>query len=186
MDQELRMQGKAIRDHMTHELRMVIFLFFCVLVIMVMFYHRINHQRTVLVPALIEKAFWVSDSAVSQSYLEEMTKYFIFLRFNVSAQNVIDQQRGILRYATPRAEKMLSSILKMESEPIIKNNISTLFYPHKIQINEADMSVDIEGEHIFIFMPNHIVRHRKSFHLAYEQTPVGIRLSQFHEVSHHD
>ena len=116
------------------------------IVLSLIFFFMLGHERVFLVPPTIEKSFWVSETNVSPVYLSEMSLFFVNLRFNITPSNAALQRDLLLRYVNPSLYESLKTTLISEEERVIKNHISTAFYPVDVKVNSTQLAVQIAGD----------------------------------------
>lgn len=108
-----------------------------------------KNEKIVVVPAVIEKEFWVDSNSVSASYLEQMGLYLGQLLLTKSAYSA-DAQRTILcRHAEPSYISRLKQRLIEEEEVLKKQNASCVFYLNNILVNPEQLTATIVGERRF-------------------------------------
>ena len=90
------------------------------------------HQKRVVVPVEFKKPFVISDTTVDASYLRQMALFFIAERLNVTPANINQGHNLILQYTDSKFYHEFLSILAKEKEEVIKQNISSVFYPEEI------------------------------------------------------
>ena len=103
------------------------------------------HQKRVIVPAEITQPFTISDSAIDASYLRQIALFFIAERLNITPSNINQNHNIVLQYTDPKFYHEFVSILDKEKEAVLKQNISSVFYPEEVIPNSKEMSVLIRG-----------------------------------------
>ncbi len=104
-----------------------------------------SHQKRVIIPAEFKQPFVISDSSVDASYLRQMALFFVAERLNVTPGNVNQSHLLILQYTDSRFYHEFLSILDKEKEEVIKQNISSVFYPEELIPNTKELNVLIRG-----------------------------------------
>jgi len=88
---------------------------------------RSNNVRTVVVPPVVNKTFWIDDTAVAPEYLEQMALFVAQLVYNVTPANADYNTRILLNHAAPT----LYGVLRQQGEATAKrlraDNATTLF-----------------------------------------------------------
>ncbi len=103
------------------------------------------HQKTIIVPAEVSHAFSISDTQVDSSYLQQMATFFIYLRFNITPDNV-DFQHGLIeQYLDPAGLASISEILNQESLEVKQDKISSQFYLSKVSVNPETLQAEVSG-----------------------------------------
>lgn len=103
------------------------------------------HKKTIVVPAVVNAPFAISDSEVDSSYLIQMASFFTYLRFNVSPENVDFQDKLIEQYIDSSARGEITSILNTEEAQIQKNKISSQFFMDSISADTSNLQVLVKG-----------------------------------------
>ena len=93
-------------------------------------------EKTILVPPVISKTFWVHGDEVAPEYIEQMSVYFVQLALNANPVNVDYQYNLLLQHVTPRAYSELKSELMLAAEKIKEDNIAQAFYPSEVSVLE--------------------------------------------------
>jgi conjugal transfer pilus assembly protein TraE len=106
----------------------------------------LSHEKIVIVPPTIEKTFWISGNEVSSEYLAEMALFFVNLRFNLTPNNAETQRNMLLRYVTPSYYGILKTDLLSESDKIKRDHITTTFYQSNIEVDQKKYLVKITGD----------------------------------------
>lgn len=103
------------------------------------------HQKRTIVPAEIRQSFTISDATVDASYLRQMALLFTAQRLNITPTNVSQNHSFILQYTDPRYYHDFVAVLNTEKQEIIKQNISSVFYPEEVIPDISKMKVLIKG-----------------------------------------
>jgi type IV conjugative transfer system protein TraE len=104
-----------------------------------------NYQQKIIVPADLQ-SFVVSGKAIDASYLEQMARFFVVERLNVTPYNVEQAHHAILHHVDHRFYAKFSKILSLERETIQKQNISSIFYLADTQIDHQQLKVTMKGK----------------------------------------
>lgn len=103
------------------------------------------HQKRTIVPVAINAPFTVSDYKVDTSYLRQMALFFVAERLNLTPDNVDQAQKIVLQYTAPEFYHEFSDILLQEKKAVIKEHISSAFYPTEIIPDADGLKVIIKG-----------------------------------------
>jgi conjugal transfer pilus assembly protein TraE len=102
-------------------------------------------EKTILVPPEINRSFWVSGSAVSKEYLEEMAYWYAGLALNITPA-VSDYQNNLfLKYAAPSEYGRLQAEMGSRAEFLKKNNTATQFSVRNVTTDEKNLKVALSG-----------------------------------------
>ena len=105
----------------------------------------IGTVRTVIVPPLIDKSFWVSRDKASSEYLEQMGSFIAWLVLDVTPSS-IDWKKGVLLgYVEPGQYGALKTRQEVEAERLKRINASTLFMPQQLVPSEDAQTVVVRG-----------------------------------------
>lgn len=104
-----------------------------------------GNERTIVVPPNIQKSFWVDNDKVSANYLEQMGSYIAYLVLNSSPTTVDYQNEIIMRYVAPAYYGQFETDSKASAERLKRDNVSQVFLPNKIQVEENSVRVGIGG-----------------------------------------
>lgn len=84
-------------------------------------------ERTIIVPAYVDKRFSVSDGTASPEYIEMMTKYAIELLSNYTPDTIADRQAEFMKFIPPDYYKeIFEKMTPMVTE--VKANLITQHY----------------------------------------------------------
>ena len=103
------------------------------------------HKKTIIVPAVVNQPFAVSDTGVDASYLQQMALFFTYLRFNVTPGNVDFQHKVIENYLDPSIEGSVQNILDQEESDIIQNKISSHFFVDSVSVDPSNETAEVSG-----------------------------------------
>lgn len=104
-------------------------------------------ERIVVVPAVVEKEFWVDGGgSVSASYLEQIGCFVGDLLLTRSPSSADVQLNILMRQTAPTFAPLLSSRLESELLKLRKDNASYVFFKTKVIVDPQKLSVFLEGE----------------------------------------
>lgn len=106
----------------------------------------LKNEKTIIVPGVVEKEFWVSIDSVSPTYLEQYGYFIGQLLLNKSAHSASTQKRQLLRHTAPQLASDLHRKLTEEEAMLTKQNAAYVFYPVNIQVNQNELSVILTGD----------------------------------------
>ncbi|EKD45298.1 MAG: hypothetical protein ACD_69C00353G0009 [uncultured bacterium] len=141
------------------------------------------HQKRTIVPAEIRQAFTVSDSAVDASYLRQMALFFITERLNITSSNIDQNHNIILQYTDSRFYHEFVSILGKEKEAVIKQNISSAFYPEEIIPNSRKLIVLIKGSLVHWVGNSVLAPAKKNYKLEFSYKSGDLKVLSFSEIA---
>lgn len=141
------------------------------------------HQKRVVVPVEFKKSFVVSDSTVDASYLRQMALFFVAERLNVTPGNVNQCHNLILQYTDSRFYHDFIDILNKEKDEVIKQNISSVFYPEEIIPNAKELNVLIKGTLAHWVGGISIEPVKKNYMVKFSYRSGDLKVMSFFEIS---
>lgn len=102
-------------------------------------------QKTIIVPANLQKELEFSGNEVSISYLEEMTTLFSNLLLDLTPKNIAYKSKLVLRYVEPGAYHDLQSYFDKEEKKHKEYNLVSNFSLTEMNVIPDLLSVDIYG-----------------------------------------
>lgn len=105
----------------------------CILAVMLVVVGK-GSEKTIIVPPVVSKTFWVDGDKVAPEYIEQMALYFAQLALNANPANVDYQYNLLLQHVTPRAHGALKAELSVSAERIKRDNASQAFYPSEVTV----------------------------------------------------
>lgn len=104
-----------------------------------------DKTRQIITPPQIKQSFWVDDSGVSKEYLNQMAIFFAQLNYNVTPSTVDYQHSELRKYVSPEFYSALDKELRITSNNIKSENISTWFSPQFVGTDEKSQTTILEG-----------------------------------------
>jgi len=108
-------------------------------------YWSVLHESRWIVPTTIRREFKLSDYAVDDSYLRQMSLFFINERLNVSPETIDSSHQLLLESIAPKYYHVLSGVLANEAAVVRAQKISSVFYPLGMTIDSKGLRVEING-----------------------------------------
>lgn len=107
-------------------------------------YYRIDKQ-IILVPPHLGKEVAISAKKLSISYLEEITTYYISKLLDLTSKNIDFQTNSVLRNTHPASLEKMKSFFLEEKKRYAEYNLTTLFVPSSMEIDEDHLEVFVTG-----------------------------------------
>lgn len=139
------------------------------------------HQKRTIVPAEVRQAFTISDNTVDASYLRQMALVFIGERLNITPSNIEQNHNIILEYTDPKFYSAFVGILAQEKQAVIKQNISSVFYPEQIIPNTKDLNVVITGSLVHWVGAATLAPVKKTYLLKFSYRSGELKVQSFSE-----
>jgi len=152
------------------------------LLLLLMLFKLIGHERTVLLPLQVESPFWVSQTQVSDSYLNEMTRTFAWLLLNTTPNIVGQQQATLLRYVHPKDYSSVKAKLDQDAEQIKRENITSTFYPSNQTIDSENLHVTLQGQLHLRAGQGEVIKQDNTYHLQYKYQQGRLWLAAFNKI----
>lgn len=124
-------------------------------------------ERTIIIPAVLEKEFWVDGTQVSPSYLEQMGCFVGDLLLTRSSSSADMQLTILMRQVSPEFSSMLSSKLAAEIAKLKKDNASYVFFRSKVIVDPQTLSVILEGDRSLILGDKILSNVHESYRLGF-------------------
>jgi conjugal transfer pilus assembly protein TraE len=119
-----------------------------VIVLVLTVFANSGNIRTVVVPPVLTKGFWLDENAADPEYIRQMAHYFAGLALNVHSDSVDFNHQQFLKFTSTRAHPKLQAELGAEAARIKKSNITQQFHPKQIKILEGKREAAVLGRRI--------------------------------------
>lgn len=124
-------------------------------------------ERIIVVPAVIEKEFWVEPSNVSSTYLEQFGYFLSELVLSKSSQSAPMQRTIILRHTDPGFATELQKKLVEEEKRLEKEKASYVFFPVAVHTDMKAKEVLITGDRTIYVSGKAVSSERESYVLSF-------------------
>lgn len=102
-------------------------------------------ERMIIIPAIKEEVSVIGDSEFSESYVEQMTIFFVELLLDLTAENIKYKSQLLLKHVASENYHSFLKHYKEEEERYRKYRVATKFDIKGIKILEGGKRVEIEG-----------------------------------------
>ena len=130
----------------------------------------LKQERTIVVPATVEKSFWVESNAVSATYVEQFGVFLGQLLLNKSHQSSGKQREILLRHSTPSFRSALNMKLIEEEKRLKKQTASYVFYPTEVEVGRSGYSARLIGDRAFYVGGKRVSSKREAYVLTFAWT----------------
>ncbi|HJZ24045.1 MAG TPA: type IV conjugative transfer system protein TraE [Candidatus Babeliales bacterium] len=141
------------------------------------------HQKRVIVPVEFKQPFAISDAKVDASYLRQMALFFITERLNITPTNINQSHNLILQYTDSRFYHEFANILDKEKQAVLKQNISSVFYPEEVIPNIKELSVLIKGSLAHWVGNTALAPTKKNYVIKFHYKSGDLKVVSFFETS---
>ncbi|MFM8453419.1 MAG: type IV conjugative transfer system protein TraE [Gammaproteobacteria bacterium] len=143
----------------------------------------IGTERIVISPISINRDFWLDSDAISDSYMEQITDFFVNLILNVSPSNYQYRIDQVLRHVHPDTYPVLKKSFANQGELVNKKAMSTSFFVTKQKIEREKFTNFVTGE-LKIMVGNQVVEQlTKTYKVSYFYQNGRLLLKEFSDVS---
>tara|TARA_B100001094_G_scaffold269524_1_gene273768 strand:- start:5253 stop:5813 length:561 start_codon:yes stop_codon:yes gene_type:complete len=108
------------------------------------FYAMRQHTVTVVPPTLSEP-FTLSNQVVDESYLKQMSEYFLYLKVNVTPESVGRNYSQLLHYVDANSYAKVQPYLMEEAQRVKAQKISSMISISNIEISTETLQVKVSG-----------------------------------------
>lgn len=124
-------------------------------------------ERVIVIPANLEKEFWVEGNTVSPTYLEQMGCFIGDLLLTRSPASADMQLTILMRQTAPAFVPILSKKLAAELTKLKKDNASYVFFRTKVIVDPQNQSVTLEGDRALLLGDKVLSNMRESYRLGF-------------------
>ena len=156
------------------------------IVIALIAFRLIGHERVILVPPSINKSFWVESDKVSAEYLEQMAYFLVQLVLNVTPQSIDYQSKLLLQYAAPASYGELKTAMAVAGERLKRDGAATVFSPRTINVDEHTLKVAVEGQLTTFISDRRVSEVSKSYLVELQYALGKITIKSFKETNAND
>ena len=139
-------------------------------------------ERVIVVPATIEKEFWVEGANVSPSYLEQMGCFVGDLLLTRSPSSADMQLTILMRQVDPHFAPHLREKLSKELAKLRKDKASYVFFKINVVVNPDNLSVTLEGDRTLFLGDKVLSNVRESYRLGFANNGGRLQLASLERV----
>lgn len=153
------------------------------LIMVGLFYWVEIHKEVIVIPAVVNQPFAISDTSVDGAYLEQMALFFTYLRFNVNPNNIDMQQHILEQYLAPEVEGEIQDLLADEDNAVKANKISSQFYLNGITVDPDALTVEVSGTLNKTVGNLNLAPQNKDYLLKFSYHYGRLQLTDFEEIA---
>lgn len=142
-----------------------------------------DREKTIIVPASINKTFWVEGSTVSKDYLIQMSDYFIQLMYNATPANSEERTNLLLNYVSPKEYTAFEREIGVSNNLIKQTNISTTFYPSLYGCDEKTVTCQVDGEFVATQGSQVVQRQVRQIQIKFEFSSAGMKVVSIKDMT---
>jgi conjugal transfer pilus assembly protein TraE len=166
--------NEVIREHTLRALKvqrniflaMMFFLLLLCLLLSLLIFRKA--ERIVVIPAVVEKEFWVEGSSVSPSYLEQMACFVGELLLTRSPASSNTQLAILMRHTDPAFSPLLKEKLAAELAKLAKDNASYVFFRTQVTVDPEHLSVALQGDRALLLGDKILSTVKESYRLGFK------------------
>lgn len=164
--------------------------FSCLTLIVTLLLNTINNLTTnksvVLIPSSVNSEMTISESTLSDSYIETVARDIITTYSNITPSNIEYSNEAILKFVSSNLYSSLKKDLEARKDDIIRKGISQNFFIREIVVDSETKKAIIAGD-LKIFIGDKLTStEEKIYSLAFNLKSLIIKLIEFREVTKHD
>ena len=141
-------------------------------------------ERTIVLPAELHRPFWITDQAMSDSYLEQIAQFLVHVLLNVTPTTFAQSQEQFLSYVAPQYFSAMRTQLVAQQLEIERLGMSSIFYPRQFKVNAQKKFVEVEGALKISLGNSPLESQTKSYRLTFLQEQGRLWLRSFEELKH--
>lgn len=135
-------------------------------------------EKVIVVPAVIEKEFWVDSNTFSTTYLEQMGVFLGKLILEKSPSSAQAQRQILLRHTDPAYFGTLTKKLIEEELLLAKQNASYVFFPVDIRVDLKKRSVLLIGDRTIYVSDKPVSTEREGYVLTFKSSGSKLLLEE--------
>lgn len=136
-------------------------------------------EKTIIVPASLQRSVEFKGTEMSLAYLEEMTIFFMNLLLELTPQNIEYKSRHLLKYVEPSAYHNLENYFKEEIEKHKKYNLATVFTLLEIKLTPNTLSAEIRGVLSGKFVEDGVHQQAVNYRISYKNANGRLLITEF-------
>ena len=138
-----------------------------------------RQTRVVIVPPEVQQPFWVGSNAVSETYLQQMTDYFLTLILNVTPETSAVKRELLLGFVHTASYGVVKAHLVQDETEIKKRNLARFFAPRAYEISTHDLSVKTIGDLTTLVGQEKVGIERIQCHIRYQLEQGRLWIDEF-------
>jgi conjugal transfer pilus assembly protein TraE len=140
-------------------------------------------ERIVIVPAIVEKEFWVDSTHISPTYLEQFGCFLGQLLLTKSSYTAEAQKKVLLRHVDPLYSAALLERLEKEQQILAKGNSSYAFFISGIEVSPETNSVLLKGNRIFSVAGKTLSEEKESYLLSFSYKDARLLINRLENIA---
>ena len=142
----------------------------------------LRERVTVLVPAVSGPAWEIGESWAGRRYLEDAARTAAVTLLTLTPENAPHVREAAARLAAPEARGAIGAWVAAEAERMARRDLTTAFYPRRIESAPQDLSVEIAGELATWIGREEAFRERRRYRLAFRVDAGRLGLVRFEQL----
>ena len=146
-------------------------------------YALISKKSTIVIPANFHREFSISEHSISDSYLEQMTQYFVSLLLNVTPETFEGNSNLLLQHVLSNDYSLFKSQLTQQKQELSKKGISTAFYISNFKVYRKPLRVKLRGELRLMVGNSSMETKSNTYQIEYVNQHGRLYIKSFKEIS---
>jgi type IV conjugative transfer system protein TraE len=138
-------------------------------------------DRTIFMPPVLDKPFYIHGSSYSASYYEQMGLFLANLLLTKTAETAEHQHQLLYKYVDPELLGVFKRDLMDEVETLQKDSAGYVFYPTETRVNLGTHSVLLKGERHTFVGAHRVDVSKEAYRLTFVQRGHLLYLRYFHK-----
>ena len=155
-----------------------------ILLLAITVFYMVGRERIILVPPVMTNRFWVSSDDLSDSYLEQMSDFFVSLVLNVTPSSFEVRSQQLLQHVDPNSYAAVKTQMVEQEVEIKKRAMTTNFHATSFKIERKQLLVEVKGELRVIIGTAMLETKTKTYQIQFNHRQGRLYIKQFKEVPH--
>lgn len=144
-------------------------------------YNALQYQKVIILPPVVDRRIEITGNDANDDYFKLYGKYIINLLMCYVPANYGDQAKDLLSLCVPEFYPSMENRLKEIEVGVRKLDISSVFYPYKIDIDRKKFTIRIEGNREQHARGELVGNEKKSFIITYKIEDGRLRINDLAE-----
>ncbi|MBN8828913.1 MAG: hypothetical protein J0H68_09420 [Sphingobacteriia bacterium] len=139
-------------------------------------------EKIIITPVNMKDSFWVTNSKVSEGYLDQMIPYFTHYLLNIHYENFEFHVSFLMQHADAYYMRDIFYSIQKLKETYTRLRMDTVFYPENIIINDKDLTAVISGKFIAFVSDRKVIEENRKYLITFSYLAGALRLKSFNKL----